>query len=159
MTLFPYTTLFRSPLGKAGTSLVVLGAALAKVIMALGGGLAIGSTELDGALVHLDAGEDIGLLEDLHEGLASLGALVEGLLEEDHTADVLEGTRGAEEELTEGTAVVLNVLNVDAGEALADGASGLVCSENTLARGADVGSVLDELICKITNLSIRKQLP
>jgi hypothetical protein len=42
--------------------------------------------------------------------------------------------------------VVLNVLNVDACEALADGATGLVRSEDTLARGAKVGSILDELI-------------
>jgi hypothetical protein len=126
--------------------------------MALGGGLLVGSSELDGALVHLDAREDIGLLEDLDEGLASLGALVEGLLKEDHTADVLEGTRGAEEELTEGTAVVLNVLDVDAGKALADGSSGLVRSEDTLARGANVGSVLDELICRITSIGIKASI-
>jgi hypothetical protein len=67
---------------------------------------------------------------------------------------VVEGARGGEEELTEGTAVVLNVLDVDAGEALADGASGLVRSKDTLARGADVVSVLDELICRISNISI-----
>jgi hypothetical protein len=143
-----------TPFGKAGSSLVVLGAALAKVVMTLGGGLLVGSSELDNTLVHLDAREDIGLLEHVDEGLAGLGALVEGLLEEDHAADVLEGTRGAEEELTEGTAVVLNVLDVDAGEALADGASGLVCSKDTLARGANVGSVLDELICRITRIKI-----
>lgn len=114
--------------------------------MALGGGLLVSSSNLNGTLVNLDPREDIVLLEDINEGLASLGALVQGLLKEDHTADVLEGTRGAEEELTESTAVVLDVLNVDAGKALANGAGGLVSSEDTLARGANVGSVLDELI-------------
>jgi hypothetical protein len=122
--------------------------------MALGGGLLVSASKLDGTLVHLDAREDIALLEDIDEGLAILGLLVQGLLEKDHTAEVLECTRAAEEELTESTAVVLNVLNVDAGEALANGASGLVCSEDTLARGANVGSVLDELICKISNKSV-----
>jgi hypothetical protein len=138
-----------TPLGKAGASLIVLGAALGKVIMALGGGLLVGANNLDGTLVHLDAREHTALLEDIDKGLAVLGLLVEGLLEEDHTAEVLEGTRGAEEELTESTAVLLDVLNIDAGKALADGASGLVSSKDTLARGANVGCVLDQLLCKI----------
>jgi len=137
-----------TPLGKAGTGLVVLGTALAKVIMALGGGLLVGASDLDGTLVDLDAREDTSLLKNINEGLAVLGLLVEGLLKEDHTTEVLEGTRGAEEELTEGTAVLLNVLDIDAGKALANSASGLISSKDTLARGANVGSVLDELVCK-----------
>ena len=112
-----------TPLGKAGSSLVVLGAALAEVIMALGGGLLVGANNLNGALVDLDAREDASLLEDINEGLAILGLLVEGLLKEDHTTDVLEGTRGAEEELAESPAVLLNILDIDAGKALANGAS------------------------------------
>jgi hypothetical protein len=138
-----------TPLGKAGTSLVVLGAALAKVIMALGGGLLVGASNLNGALVDLDAREDASLLEDIDEWLAILGLLVKGLLKEDHSTEVLEGTRGAEEELTECTAVLLHVLDIDAGKALANGASGLISSKDTLARGANVGSILDELVCKI----------
>ena len=116
--------------------------------MALGGGLLISASNLNGPLVNLDAGESASLLEDIDEGLAILGLLVEGLLKEDHTTEVLEGTRGAEEELTEGTAVLLNVLDIDAGKALANSASGLISSKDTLARGANVGSVLDELVCK-----------
>jgi hypothetical protein len=145
-----------TPLGKAGTSLVVLGAALSKVIMALGGGLLVGANNLNGTLVDLDAGEDTTLLEDINKGLAILGLLVEGLLKEDHTAEVLEGTRGAEEELTEGTAVLFNVLDIDAGKALADGAGGLISSKDTLARGANVGSVLGQLLCKISAQNISK---
>jgi hypothetical protein len=145
-----------TPLGKAGTSLVVLGAALSKVIMALGGGLLVGANNLNGTLVDLDAGEDTTLLEDINKGLAILGLLVEGLLKEDHTAEVLEGTRGAEEELTEGTAVLFNVLDIDAGKALADGAGGLISSKDTLARGANVGSVLGQLLCKIPAQNISK---
>jgi hypothetical protein len=103
-----------TPLGEAGTSLVVLGAALAKVIMALGGGLLVCASDLNGALVDLDAGEDTSLLEDIDEGLAILGLLVQGLLKENHTTQAREGTRAAEEELTEGTTVLLDVLNVDA---------------------------------------------
>ena len=116
--------------------------------MALGGGLLVGASNLNGTLVDLDAGEDTSLLKDIDEGLAILGLLVEGLLKEDHATEALEGTRGAEEELTEGTAVLLNVLDIDAGKALANSASGLISSKDTLARGANVGSVLDELVCK-----------
>jgi len=116
--------------------------------MALGGGLLVGASNLNGTLVDLDAREDTSLLKNINEGLAVLGLLVEGLLKEDHTTEVLEGTRGAEEELTEGTAVLLNVLDIDAGKALANSASGLISSKDTLARGANVGSVLDELVCK-----------
>jgi hypothetical protein len=125
--------------------------------MALGGGLLLGAGNLDGALVHLDAREDTTLLEDIDEELAILGLLVQGLLEEDHAAEVLEGARGAEEELAEGAAVLLNVLDVDAGEALANGASGLIRSKDTLARSANVGSVLDELVCKMANTIINKK--
>ena len=82
--------------------------------MALGGGLLVGASNLYGTLVDLDAREDTSLLKNINEGLAVLGLLVEGLLKEDHTTEVLEGTRGAEEELTEGTPVLLNVLNIDA---------------------------------------------
>lgn len=91
--------------------------------MALGGGLLISANNLNGALVNLDAREDASLLEDIDKRLAILGLLVEGLLEEDHTADVLEGTRAAEQELTESPPVLLHVLDIDAGKALANGAS------------------------------------
>jgi len=143
-----------TPLGKAGTGLVVLGTALAKVIMALGGGLLVSASNLNGALVDLDARENASLIEDINEGLAILGLLVQGLLEEDHTTYVLKGTRAAEQELTEGTAVLLDVLNVDAGKTLANGASGLISCKDTLSRGANVGSILDELICKITSTDV-----
>ena len=122
--------------------------------MALSGGLLVGASNLNGALVDLDAREDASLLEDIDKGLAILGLLVEGLLKEDHTANALESTRAAEKELTEGTAVLLHILDIDAGKALANGASGLISSKDTLARGANVGSILDELICKITNTEI-----
>ncbi len=65
---------------------------------------------------------------------------------------MLEGTRGGEEQLAERAAVLLNVLDIDAGKALANGASGLICSKDTLARSANVGSVLDELVCKTTEI-------
>ena len=122
--------------------------------MALGGGLLVSASNLNGALVDLDARENASLLEDIDEGLAILGLLVQGLLEEDHTTYVLEGTRAAEQELTEGTAVLLDVLNVDAGKTLANGASGLISCKDTLPRGANVGSVLDELICKMMSTNV-----
>jgi len=136
-----------TPLGKAGTSFIVLGAPLAKVIMALGGGLTIGASKLNGALVNLDARKDSSLLEDIHKGLSSSSLLVEGLLKEDDTTQVLQAAGGAEEELTKITAVFLNVLNVNACQTLANGASRFISSKNTLAWGANVGSIGNELIC------------
>lgn len=88
-----------TPLGEASAGLVVLAAPGAEGIKALGGGLAVGSGELDGALVDLDPGDDAVLLEDLDEGLAVGGFLVECLLEEDDAGEVGEGVGGGEEEL------------------------------------------------------------
>lgn len=67
-----------------------------------GDGLTVGAGELDSALVDLDSGEDATVLEDLLEGLPSGGLLVEGLLQQDDAAEVLEYARGAEEELPDG---------------------------------------------------------
>ena len=46
-------------------------------------------------------------------------------------------TFGCEQKLAVQAAVLLDVLHTDRGEALADGASGLIRSQNSLARGAD----------------------
>ena len=143
-----------APLGEARAGLVVLGAARAQGVVPLGGGLAVGARDLDGALVHLDPRDHAAGDEQVHERRPVGGLLVQGLLEEDHTTYVLEGTRAAEQELTEGTAVLLNVLDIDAGKTLANGASGLISCKDTLPRGANVGSVLDELICKMMSTNV-----
>lgn len=131
------------PLGEACPRLVVLLAAAAQGVEPLRGGLAVGAGDVDGALVDLDPRDDVVLLEDVDEGLAVGGFLVEGLLEEDDAGEVGEGGGGGEEELAEGLPVRLDVLDVDAGETLSDGAGALVGGEDALARGGDVLGVLD----------------
>mmetsp|Transcript_43461 Transcript_43461/g.136283 ORF Transcript_43461/g.136283 Transcript_43461/m.136283 type:complete len:427 (+) Transcript_43461:265-1545(+) len=135
----------RAPLGEAGASGVVLGAALAEVGDALGHGLAVGAEERLHALVHLDARDDASSVEQVHERRAVVSVLVEGLLEHDGAGDVLAEALGLVEELAVLAAVFLIVLHGDRGEALADRAGGLVRSKDALARGGDVPRSADEL--------------
>lgn len=88
-----------TPLGESRPGLIVLAAPCAERIEALSGGLAVGSGELYGALVDLDPRDDAVFLEDLDEGLAVGGFLVESLLEEDDAGEAGEGVWGGEEEL------------------------------------------------------------
>lgn len=139
-----------TPLGEPGTDLVVLGAAGTEGVKPLGGGLPIGARELDDALVNLDTRDHAILLEDLDEGLPGRGLLVQGLLEEDHPREALEGTWGGQEELPEGLAVGLNILDIDAGQALPNGPRALIRREDALARRGNVLGGLDQLICTQT---------
>lgn len=134
------------PLREAGTSLVVLGAPGAEGVEALCGRLSIRASQVDGSLVDLDTWEHVVFGEDIDEGLTVGGLLVESLLEEYDSREVLQSVRGSEEELAEGLAVGLDILNVDAGEALADGAGTLVSCENALAGSGDVFRSLDQFI-------------
>ena len=78
-----------APLGKAGTSLVVLLAALSKSVEPLGGRLIVRAQQLHDSLVHLDARDDALVLEELHKGGAIIGLLEERLVEENYSAEVL----------------------------------------------------------------------
>lgn len=66
------------------------------------------------------------LVEEVDEGLAVCGFLVEGFLEEDDPGEEGEGGGRGEEELAEGLAVGLDVLDVDARQAFSDGAGALI---------------------------------
>ncbi|KAL0399074.1 UNVERIFIED_CONTAM: hypothetical protein Sradi_2250700 [Sesamum radiatum] len=66
-----------APLGETGPGLVVLLAARAEGVEALSGGLPISPGDLHGALIDLDAGNDVVFLEDLDEWLAVGCFLVE----------------------------------------------------------------------------------
>lgn len=114
------------PLGETGPRLVVLGAAGPQGVEALSGGFAVGSGDVDGALVDLDAGDDVVLEEDVDEGLAVRGFLVEGFLEEDDAGEEGEGGGGGEEKLAEGLPVGFDVLHLDARQPFSDGARALV---------------------------------
>lgn len=76
-----------SPFGELATVLLVLSAALVKVIQTLGGALALRAHKVDNSSVDLDTGQDSLLLEQLNEGSAIIGLLVKGLVVEDHTRD------------------------------------------------------------------------
>lgn len=110
------------------------------------GRLTVRAHKVDGSLVDLDTREHVVFGENVYEGLAAGGLLVESLLEEYNSGEVLQSVRGSEEELAEGLAVGLDILNVDAGKALADGAGTLVGCENALAGSGDVFCSLDQFI-------------
>lgn len=78
-----------APLGEVAAVLLVLDAAGLEVVEALGRALVVGAEERHDALVDLDAGDDVALLPQGREGRAVVGLLVEGLVEQDHTGDVL----------------------------------------------------------------------
>jgi hypothetical protein len=137
-----------APLGEARAGLVVLGAARAQGVVPLGGGLAVGARDLDGALVHLDPRDHAAGDEQVHERLPVGGLLVQGLLEEDDPGEVVEHAGRREEQLAERLSVGLHVLEVDAGEALADGARRLVGGQDALARRREALGGLDQLICR-----------
>ena len=68
--------------------------------LTLGGALALGAHQVDHALVHLDAGDHVALLEQLHERCAVVSLLVQGLVEEDHARNVVaHHLVGGEEQL------------------------------------------------------------
>lgn len=79
--------------------------------------------------------------------------LIEGFLKENHSAEVFKGTRSGEEELTESPPVCLHILHINAGKTLANCAGGLVSSEDTLSRGANIGSIGNKLICSMLEIS------
>src|SRR5919112_748982 len=69
-----------SPLGEARPEFGVFGEPLAESVEALGELLAFREGQIDGALVHLDTGDDAGVLERLGHGGAVRGLLAEGLV-------------------------------------------------------------------------------
>lgn len=65
-------------------------------------------------LVNLDSGDDFLLIQDINEGLGSVdGRLIESLLEENGSGNVLADTGSADEQLTVSLSVRLGVLQPD----------------------------------------------
>eukprot|EP00053_Salpingoeca_punica_P018560 m.182438 g.182438 ORF g.182438 m.182438 type:complete len:415 (-) comp17459_c4_seq1:72-1316(-) len=135
-----------APLGEAGAAGVELLAALKQVVQASRPGLAIKTaSELLGALVRLDADDDVLLLQELDQRGAVAVLAVELLLEKDDARDALLEAGGAEEHASVVVAVGLVVLDLDRVEALANRADRLVSGENALARGGDGAGRGDQL--------------
>src|SRR5204863_2328253 len=109
-----------TPLGEAGPERLVLGEALAQAVEPLGGDLAGGARQGLGPPVHLDARDDPLAGEDLREGRAVVGALPDGLVEQDHAADELRRARSREEHLAVGAAGLGGALDPEGLEALLD---------------------------------------
>lgn len=85
--------------------------------------LAVGAGQGDNAFVDFDAYHHASLLEELGEGLAVVGLLVHGLMEEDDSANARgDAVISGEEKLAVQPPVLLSVLSIDALEALGNAA-------------------------------------
>lgn len=83
------------------------------------GGLSIGASQRNHALVHFDANYHAPLLKELGEEFAIIGLLVEGLVEEDDASDAgLDAVVCGEQKLAVQSPVLLCVLSIDALESL-----------------------------------------
>ena len=75
-----------------------------------------------GWVTHLDSWDDALLLDQLNKRCSVVALLVQGLMEEDDSADVVaDGGVCGEEELAVQTAILLGVLHVDVGKSLTHG--------------------------------------
>ena len=89
----------------------------------MGGTLSVGTGERHNALVDLDAGYDVVVVQYLNKGRSVVGLLVECLVEENDAADVLARLLAdTKEELSVLAAVLLDVLYVYGSQSLAHGA-------------------------------------
>ena len=125
----------RAPLGELRADLDVLLAALGEAVEAFGDGFARAQRHRLGARIDLDAGEDAVAIQKLHERRAVEALLAERLVVEDHAGDVVAELGRVEQHVAVGAAVLLDVLEADALEALFDGAGGLVGGKDALALG------------------------
>src|SRR5215207_198878 len=142
----------RPPLGELRAELAVLVQTLAQPVEAVGNRLALGVRQRLGALVHLDPRDDPVAFEQLRKGRAVGGALADRLVEEDHAADELLGSRRREKELAVGLAVVLGRLDLDRVEALFDRPVALVRRQDSLALG-------DESLRDVLKLVLHRRPP
>jgi hypothetical protein len=92
---------------------------------------------------------DTAAAKQLNEVCAIGGCLAASLFEKDHSADVLFDAWGSEEEIAVGFTVFLGVLNANGGEALANSASALVSSKDTLAWGGDLLGSPDKFLLEV----------
>mmetsp|Transcript_21298 Transcript_21298/g.59049 ORF Transcript_21298/g.59049 Transcript_21298/m.59049 type:complete len:391 (-) Transcript_21298:77-1249(-) len=139
------------PLGEAGAGLVVLGAPLVQAVQAHAPLLVVGVGQGSQTLVHLDTGHNTLVRQHVAHLLAVAAGLVQGLLEQDGTGDVLAQAGGGHQQLTVGAAVVLGVLHADGVQALAAGGIGLVHGHDTAAGAGDGLRGLDELLIELAS--------
>ena len=88
-------------------------------MLTLGGCFAVGSGQRNNTFVDLDAHHHVSSFKVLGEGLAIVGLLVHGLMEEDDATNArVDAVISGEEELAVQPPVLLSVLSIDALEAL-----------------------------------------
>lgn len=93
----------------------------------LGGALIVSASQVDNSLVHLDAGDDSQGVEQLGKGGSLVVLLVEGLVEQDDTTDMVgQLLASTEQQLTVSAPVLLIVLQTDGAKTLADGSCNTV---------------------------------
>ena len=122
-----------APLGKASAKLGVFGEAVAQSVEALSDAVTRKVSEGFGTFIDLDAGNDVLALEEFDHGCAISGFLANGFVVKNDAADEFTEIFGGEEEGAVIAAVFFRGANIDALQALRDGAGAFVRSENSLA--------------------------
>lgn len=78
-----------SPLGKMASVLFVLDTTCLEIVETLGRAFVIGAEERNDAFVYFYAGDDVALLQQFDERRTVVGLLIESLMEENHSRNVL----------------------------------------------------------------------
>lgn len=80
---------YASPFGELATVLLVLNATSLKIVETLGRAFVVSSKQRYDTLVDLYTRKDVALLQQLDERSTVVGLLIEGLVEKDHTGDMI----------------------------------------------------------------------
>src|SRR5262249_35488123 len=113
----------RAPFGELGPEPAIFGQPLTEAVEPFGYHLAWAEGQRLHPLVHLDARQRAGCLDDLDERRSILCLLPDGLVEQDHPGDVGHAF-GPEQELAIVPAILLGALDPNYVEALLDGTRG-----------------------------------
>lgn len=122
-----------TPFGESTSSLLESSGTFGKLVEPLGGSLSNGSSQWDNSEIELDSWDDSLLDEKIGELLSLIGALMECLLVENHSGDVLVEIWSSEQELTILLTICLVVFEVDGIKTLSDCASGFIGGEDSLS--------------------------
>src|SRR5262249_51125339 len=136
---------YAAPLREARSELPVVVEPPPQAVEALRDRLARRERKRLRAYVDFDSGKDPLRLEQLRERRPVGGRLANGLVEEDHAADVVLRALGREKQVAVGAPAFLRRLGADRVEPLLDRAVALVGGEDPLAVGDDGDCRLFEL--------------
>lgn len=77
------------PLGEMTSVFLVLNATRLQIVESLGGALIFSAKQWHDTLVNFDSGQHVAFFHQLDKGSSIVGLLVESLVEQNHTGDVL----------------------------------------------------------------------